>query len=488
MVQSSFYCLKFISIALLILAIRILWLYSNLLPLYPDEAQYWYWSNNLDFGYYSKPPIVAWAIWLGKNIFGESEFGIRIVSPITHFITSIVIFLIGTNLRPKTQLGFYSGILYLSLPAVTISSGIISTDPFLLLFWSLTLLFFIRATGTNDFKYWIFAGIFFGMGMLSKYSMGMFLVSAFAYLCWRNRSLKFLMNYRLWIAMIIGGLVFLPNVLWNLQYGMVSFQHTGDLVSSANEFNLKPHNFLIFLIAQLGIFGIFLFPLLGYIAYKWRLWDMRPEYQMLASFTYIFLVIITLIATVAKAHVNWAAPTYIAGVILVSLFCLEHRKERWLRYSLIFNVIILIFITIHQPLMNHLGIKLNRKNDIFYRMRGGDLLGEQVKAIHANYPQNIIAVDTRKEISLLNYYARGEGIKFVKWNPSRKITDHFALTTNLENYIGSDVLLITFNHNFINEVNKDYFGDDLKVLGKIRRGVNDEMLYVYLIKRFKGYG
>ena len=32
--------------------------------LYPDEAQYWLWSRTLDFGYFSKPPMVAWTIRL----------------------------------------------------------------------------------------------------------------------------------------------------------------------------------------------------------------------------------------------------------------------------------------------------------------------------------------------------------------------------------------------------------------------------------------
>ena len=28
----------------------------------PDEAQYWFWSRDFAFGYYSKPPMIAWVI------------------------------------------------------------------------------------------------------------------------------------------------------------------------------------------------------------------------------------------------------------------------------------------------------------------------------------------------------------------------------------------------------------------------------------------
>jgi len=34
------------------------------LQLYADEAQYWVWSRHLDFGYFTKPPLIAWLIRL----------------------------------------------------------------------------------------------------------------------------------------------------------------------------------------------------------------------------------------------------------------------------------------------------------------------------------------------------------------------------------------------------------------------------------------
>ena len=33
------------------------------LDLSEDEAHYWLWSEHLDYGYYSKPPGIAWVIW-----------------------------------------------------------------------------------------------------------------------------------------------------------------------------------------------------------------------------------------------------------------------------------------------------------------------------------------------------------------------------------------------------------------------------------------
>ena len=38
------------------------------LDLVHDEAYYWDWSRQLDFGYYSKPPMVAWLIRLATSV------------------------------------------------------------------------------------------------------------------------------------------------------------------------------------------------------------------------------------------------------------------------------------------------------------------------------------------------------------------------------------------------------------------------------------
>src|SRR4051812_22989027 len=43
-----------------ITAARLVWLVVQPADLYPDEAQYWFWAQHPAFGYYSKPPLIAW--------------------------------------------------------------------------------------------------------------------------------------------------------------------------------------------------------------------------------------------------------------------------------------------------------------------------------------------------------------------------------------------------------------------------------------------
>ena len=62
--------------------LRLAALFATPLELYPDEAQYWLWSRELAFGYFSKPPMIAWLIWLTTTIGGDAEAWVRLSAPL----------------------------------------------------------------------------------------------------------------------------------------------------------------------------------------------------------------------------------------------------------------------------------------------------------------------------------------------------------------------------------------------------------------------
>ena len=102
--------------------------------LFGDEAQYWLWSKNLDFGYYSKPPLLSWTIALVCSFFGNSIFVIKMISINLYCLISYVIFLISKKLLNNNKLAFLSAVTFFLMPAVSISSFIVSTDILLILF------------------------------------------------------------------------------------------------------------------------------------------------------------------------------------------------------------------------------------------------------------------------------------------------------------------------------------------------------------------
>ena len=80
-------------------AARLVALFATPLQLYPDEAQYWLWSRTLDFGYYSKPPMIAWAIWATTAMGGDAEAWVRLSASLFQAGATVVVFLIGRRVR-----------------------------------------------------------------------------------------------------------------------------------------------------------------------------------------------------------------------------------------------------------------------------------------------------------------------------------------------------------------------------------------------------
>src|SRR6202047_1645718 len=163
-----------------ITALRLLWLALQPADLFPDEAQYWVWSQQLALGYYSKPPLLAWLIALTTGLFGDSEFAVRLSAPLLHAGAAIFVYAIGARLYDR-RAGFWSALAYASLPGVSVSAFIISTDAVLLPCWAMALYAFIRAREPGGGGWWIAVGIAAGLGLLAKYAMVYWLLSALGY-------------------------------------------------------------------------------------------------------------------------------------------------------------------------------------------------------------------------------------------------------------------------------------------------------------------
>src|SRR5688500_9583488 len=95
----------------LLLAVRLVALRYNATDLFFDEAQYWSWSLEPAFGYYSKPPLIAWIIGAATAVCGTSEFCIRLPAPLFHTATALVIYAIGWRLYGQSA-GVWSALAF----------------------------------------------------------------------------------------------------------------------------------------------------------------------------------------------------------------------------------------------------------------------------------------------------------------------------------------------------------------------------------------
>ncbi|MEP6968511.1 MAG: glycosyltransferase family 39 protein, partial [Pseudomonadota bacterium] len=57
-----------------------------------DEAYYRLWSMAPAFGYYDHPPMIAWWIWLGRRLLGDTPLGVRIGPIVAGALTTALVF------------------------------------------------------------------------------------------------------------------------------------------------------------------------------------------------------------------------------------------------------------------------------------------------------------------------------------------------------------------------------------------------------------
>ncbi|KIE05341.1 hypothetical protein NF27_DT01150 [Candidatus Jidaibacter acanthamoeba] len=432
--------LAFIILSTVLLVFRLFAIKVNNLELYADEAQYWVWAQHPDFGYYSKPPLVAWLIAFSTKLFGNCEFAIRVFSPFLHFITGFIVYLIGKNFGNKVA--FLSGCVYITTPAIFVSSFIMSTDPVLMILWALSFYFFLNALNSNKFIYWVLCGVASGLGMLAKYNMLFFLLSAFLYMFYISKSFRFVYSKNFIAALISALLIFSPNLLWNINNMFVSFMHTADLVQGdpSSKFNFK--KLAEFFFAQFGVFGIITFGFLNVSAYLWWRGKLNDNYKILCFFSIPILSFMLIIAFISRAHANWAAPIYITSSVLVVLTAKDLNKLNLIKFSIGLHLVVGLGIMFYQPLCQKFGMKIAPKYDVYKRLRGGEELGRNILRIKGDYDTAIIAVDTRKDLSLINYYTKQSKVEIVKWNPTKRISDYYALTTDANKFIGQDMLVV----------------------------------------------
>ena len=225
-----------------------------------DEAQYWSWSQDLDWGYFTKPPLIAWAIHLTTLIFGNSEWAVRLSSPLFHAGTSLFCALLATELFGRKAL-IWTGIIFLTLPAVSFSSFLISTDVPLLFFWSVALYTLLQILRTHHFLWAVLLGVTLGAGLLSKYAMGYFIICSFLACSLIQQHRWFLKSYHILISILIALAIIAPNIYWNFYSGWATVTHLGDNINlKGNLFNFS--NAIYFLAEQAGVFGPVLFVVL----------------------------------------------------------------------------------------------------------------------------------------------------------------------------------------------------------------------------------
>lgn len=424
---------------------RILVLVASPIRLIFDEAQYWSWAQEFAFGYFSKPPVIAWTIAGTTAVCGDGEACVRLSAPLFHGGTALIIYALARHLY-SGRIGFWAATMYILLPGVSLSAVIISTDVFLLFFWALALLSLSKAEQSGRWFWWVMFGAAFGLGLMSKYAMMFFVLGLVTDNLWRLRSKPLWRQLKFWAALAIAVLIYAPNLWWNWVNGFPSYRHTSDNVNLSGElFNLL--KMLEFLGGQLGVFGPILFIALVGLAISRVL---KPEgrgalddrQRFLFAYSLPIIVLITTEAFVSRAHANWAATAYIAATVLVAGELFRAGRLKLLKVSATIHIVAAGLLYNFDILARTFDLPLTPDLDPARRMRGWDQAGLWLADLRREYPDMRLLFDDRKVMAEMLYYVQPHPFDSVMWNPKGQRLNHYELTTDMTQAVGENFLYV----------------------------------------------
>jgi len=431
-------------------AARLVALFRTPLELYPDEAQYWLWSRTLDFGYYSKPPVIAWAIWATTAIGGDAEAWVRLSACLFQAGATMMVFLIGRRLYGAAT-GLAAAALYALMPGIQLSALVAATDAPLLFFLGVTILAYVTLLEAGGRRRVLLAaglGAALGLAFLSKYAAVYFVAGLAIHLAVSRAARAAWTPPAAAAAIAAFAAILAPNLAWNATHHFATFQHTAANAawSGVQLFNVVEMG--AFVGSQFGVFGpVPLGALIVGLVLAARRRSLDPRDLTLLCFTLPPLVIVTAQAFISRANANWSGAGYLAGAIVVAAWLMRWRARKWLiaAYAIQGAVAAFFLAAVTSPgLADKAGLANGLK-----RARGWSQTTDLILDRAAREPGlTAIAVNNRFLFYAVSYYGRdrlGSGAPpLASWLLMEGPRNQAETTAPLTAAIGRRVLMVSY--------------------------------------------
>ena len=287
-------------------------------PISEDEAYYWLWSQNLDWGYFDHPPMVAWWISLGYSIF-PNELGVRLMTVLLNggslfFLSQIL------NLKSMQEIRLF--VILIASTLVIQVFGFLSTPDAPLLFFTLFYLFSLKTfLEKNSLVSSLLLSISLAGLVYSKYHgilVIVFTLLPILKIWWRNPKFYF--------AVGLSILLYLPHILWLFQHEFIPIKYHFLDRSSDAEFELKKP------LIYAGMYLLGTAPFLSYFIFK-AILSFKPQNPFQKSVWWLAVLpgIFFFISTFKdNVQPQWLLISFIAMVLITFLYYSEKENLKLL--------------------------------------------------------------------------------------------------------------------------------------------------------------
>jgi 4-amino-4-deoxy-L-arabinose transferase-like glycosyltransferase len=304
--------------------------YASAIELRTDEAYYWTWSKETALSFLDHPPGIAWMIRLSTAILGDTALGVRFGGIVAMLVTQLLLADIVRRLTHDARAIMFAVLmpeaaLYYGLLMAKVAPDVAMIPFAVAMMWSL-----VRLAQGGDGRWWLAAGLFAGLSMLSKFTAIMFAPAVAAFLLvpdWRWRWLRSPYPY---LAVLVAIAAFSPVLIWNAQHDWASFRFQG--VRATANYGISLRTIGDYIGLQFGLVGFVMLPvvLTGLVLTAWRGYRTREPVAILLS-TAVLVPFLYFLAKSMTLRVGDTWPMFMwpVGFAATAVNLATMTKEGW---------------------------------------------------------------------------------------------------------------------------------------------------------------
>ena len=196
---------------------------NNQYGFHRDELATLHDARNLAWGFVAYPPLTPFLASIELKLFGTSLVGFRFFSALSQSIVMVIAGLMAKELGGSRRAQIFTA-LGTGIGILTLIQGALFQYVAFDFLWVVMLTYFtIRLLKTDNPRWWLAIGATSGLGMMTRYTMGVHVIGlALAVLFTQAR--KHLKSPWLWAGATIALIIFLPNIIWQVQHNFISLE------------------------------------------------------------------------------------------------------------------------------------------------------------------------------------------------------------------------------------------------------------------------
>lgn len=324
--------------------------FAMFMPLGLDETYTAVMSRQLHLSYYDHPPVHLWLAWAARTLFGSAD-------PIVLRLPFLLLFPFSTWLMYRltevlfgARAGLWAAVAMSLSPVLGAAYGswILPDGPLMAAMLAAGLFLakvFFEPDGRATL-YWVGAGFFGSLAMLSKYQGVFVFAGALLFVLSVRGERRWLAHPGPYLGTLVALIVFAPVLIWNAEHDWISFRFQGARASVAA---MRPSQPLVMLLGQMVYLAPWIWvPLVLATFYALRRGphDRRSWLPLCLGLPLVLTFLCIAFWSTNRMLPSWAVPGYLMLFPLLGMAIARYEQRatgvRWLRRWLYGSVAFLI--------------------------------------------------------------------------------------------------------------------------------------------------